>query len=216
MSDGEMRDKLYDMLIAGYETTAVALAWAGYGILRHPRVLARVTDEVDAAGDDLAEIDRLPYLEAVIQESLRLHPNFVLLTRKVAKPLELKDHVIAPGMGVSAAIGRAHLRDEAYEEPFAFKPERFLNRSYSPFEYLPFGGNVQRCLGAAFALAQMKIVLATLFRLHRFRLLRDPVRPIARAATVAPARGVELEVLEVRRLPHGRRVSEGLPADALD
>jgi cytochrome P450 family 110 len=206
LPDAEIRDKLYDMLIAGYETTAVALAWAGYEILHDRAIHARVRDEADAAGDDLDAIVRLPFLEAVIYESLRRHPNFVMLTRRAARPIALKGYTLPAGIGLSAAIGRAHFRDETFPEPFAFRPERFLGRSYSPFEYLPFGGNVQRCLGAAFALYQMKIVLATLFRLHELRLLRDPVPPKARAATVAPARGVELEVTSRRGAAQERHV----------
>lgn len=199
LSDDEIRDKLFDMLIAGYETSAIALAWAGYEICRDARVEEQVRAELASTGPD-PDFDgllALPYLDDVCQETLRLHPVFVLLTRQLARPLEMKGYHLPVGLGVSAAIGSVHHREDIYPEPHAFDPSRFRGRTYSPFEYLPFGGGAQRCLGAAFATYQMKIILATLLRSVRLRVAAErPVHTVARAATVAPAGGVPMVVLE--------------------
>ncbi|WP_437683926.1 cytochrome P450 [Sorangium sp. So ce131] len=212
MSDEEIRDKLYDLIIAGYETTAVALAWAGYEICRHPRVERRLLAELQSLGDDPdpESIARLPYLEAICHEVLRLHPNFVLLTRTLARPLDLKGYTLPPGQNVSVAIGVAHFREETFPRPASFEPERFLDRTYSPFEYLPFGGGAQRCLGAPFALHEMKLVLAALFRRHVIALEPGaPVRAAARAVTVGPAAAIRVVVLGERG---ARRPGAGAPA----
>ncbi|MCC6554710.1 MAG: cytochrome P450 [Polyangiaceae bacterium] len=201
MSQGEVRDKLFDLLIAGYETTGIAVAWAVYEILRHPPVEERLRAEIDALGDepDPAEAVKLPFLDAVIGEVLRVHPVFSLLTRKVARPLDVKGHRLPAGLGVSMALAPVHFREEVYPDARAFRPERFLGRAYSPSEYLPFGGGATRCLGATFGTHELKIVLATIFRRYRLRLATDrPVRPAVRSATVEPAGGVRVMVAERR------------------
>jgi cytochrome P450 len=196
MGDDEIRDKLYDVLIAGYETTAVALAWAGYEICCSEAVRARLLDELAAApAGDLEALLHLPWLDAICSETLRLHPNFVLLTRKLRRPFRLKGWELPPGMAVSASIGLAHFNESVFPEPRAFRPERFLDRSYSPFEYLPFGGGAQRCIGSAFALYQMKVVLATLFRRHSLRLHKQrSIGHAPRSVTVGPRRSIELMI----------------------
>jgi len=199
--DDDIRDKLFDMVIAGYETSAIAIAWAGYEIFRDPSVHARLVSELDGLGPDpdFEGLMRLPYLNDVCQEVLRLHPVFALLTRRLARPLTMKGFELPAGVGVSAAIGSVHLRDDVYPDPRVFRPERFRARAFSPFEYLPYGGGAQRCVGAAFASYQMKIILATLLRHTRLRLMADgPVRAVARAATVAPWGGVEVAIAERR------------------
>jgi cytochrome P450 len=206
IQDDEIRDKLFDMLIAGYETTAIAVAWSGYDLLRNPTAEERLRAEL-ATLDPKAPPEAyamLPYLEAVAHETLRIHPIFSLLTRRVARPLAIKEFVIPPGMGASVAIAPVHHSPRVYEEPLAFRPERFLGRTYSPFEYLPFGGGAQRCIGATFALHLLRIVIATLFSRFRLRLSVDrPVRPIVRSATTAPKGGIEVVVVE--RLDQPRR-----------
>jgi len=204
IEDDEIRDKLFDMLIAGYETCAIEVAWAGYEICRASRIHEQLLAELASTGadPDFERLLALPFLNEVCQETLRLHPVFSLLTRKLARPLLMKGYQLPAGIGVSAAIGSVHLREDLYPEPRTFDPSRFRGRTYTPFEYLPFGGGTQRCLGAAFATYQMKIILATLFRSVRLRLRDDrPVRAVARAATVAPRGGVEVTILQRLRPP---------------
>lgn len=199
MSDEEVCDKLYDILIAGYETTAVALTWAGYEICRNPAVLRRLTDELLASPGDPTSLGRIAYLEAICSETLRRYPNFVLLTRHLARPFRLKGVDVPAGLNVSAAIGAAHFREQAFPRPRSFEPERFLDRTYSPFEYLPFGGGVQRCLGAPFAMHEMKVVLGTLFRRYRLALRsRRPLRAFPRVVTVGPRGRCDMVVVDVR------------------
>ena len=201
MSDEDVRDKLYDLLIAGYETTAVASAWCVYEVLRHPAVHERLLDELLPLGDppDPDALVRLPWLDAICSEGLRLHPNFTLLTRQVARPLRVKQYEVPPGMGVSVALAPVHHSAAVYEEPLVFRPERFLGRTYSPFEYMPFGGGAQRCLGATFGLLQMKSILSALFGTFEVELAKPgPIAPSVRAATVEPKGGVEI-VLRRRR-----------------
>ncbi|HVV85642.1 MAG TPA: cytochrome P450, partial [Kofleriaceae bacterium] len=191
LPDREIRVHLADLVVAGHETTAVAFAWACYELCRHPDVLARVVAEVDAQARGNPAGFR--YLQAVCDETLRLHPPLVFLTREVARPLRVRDRVVPPGRGVSIAVPLVHRNRDVYGDPARFRPERFLERSFGPHEYLPFGGGAKRCLGATFAQQELAILVAGLLARFTIRLRRD--RPIAarpRVITVAPAGGVEL------------------------
>ncbi len=204
MSEEEIRDQLLLLVLAGHETTAIALSWACYALHRPESapVLTRLQEELDALGPH-AEVERLskqPYLEAVCQETLRRFPLAPAPSpRKLLRPMEVGGYTLPAGTGVGVAIGVVHFREDVYPEPLAFRPERFLERSFSPYEYVPFGGGARRCLGAALASYEMKLVLGTLLR--RFRLRLTSLRPDmgkARAANVGPARGVKM-VVEERR-----------------
>ena len=200
LTDREIQIHLSDMVVAGHETTTVAIAWPCYELCRHPEALARLTAELDThpAPKDAAGLARLRYLEAVCSESLRLHPPLVFLSRTVARPLCVAEHEVPPGVGVSLVLPLVHRDPAIYPEPHAFRPERFLERGYGPEQFLPFGGGAKRCLGSTFAVQEMMIVIAGLLSRFRMRLRRDRViRPRARTITVAPAGGVEL-ILERR------------------
>lgn len=194
MSDTEIRDHLLTLVIAGHETTALALQWALYELHHTPGPLERLRAELDAAGDGAPEaMAQRPYLQAVCDETLRLWPISPSMTRKLKAPLELLGYTVPAGQAVSASIYLAHRREEAYPDPERFRPERFLDRTFSPFEFLPFGGGARRCLGAAFAAFEMRVVLATLVRAARFRLHGDPaIRVVARNAIVGPSRPIQL------------------------
>jgi cytochrome P450 len=157
MSDREVRDQLVTLLLAGHETTATALAWTFDLLLRHPAALTRLTSEVDAAQDT--------YLRAVISESLRLRPVIPLAGRRLASDLQVSDLNLPAGTDVTPAIWLTHTRAEDYPEPYAFRPERFLDQSPTTYGWIPFGGGIRRCLGAAFAEMEMRVVLETV--LHR-------------------------------------------------
>jgi cytochrome P450 family 135 len=151
MSDTDLRDQLMTLLLAGHETTATALAWTFDLLLRHPRELGRLRDSLEAGEDE--------YMRATISESLRLRPVVPLAGRRLAKDLEADGLTLPAGTDVTPAIWLAHTRADAYPEPFAFRPERFLEDGPETYAWVPFGGGVRRCLGAAFAEFEMRIVL---------------------------------------------------------
>jgi cytochrome P450 len=203
MSHADVFDQLLTLVAAGHETTMITLAWAYYWLHRHPHALERLLAELDAMGgdDEPDTLTHLPYLEAVIQETLRLYPVVPLATRLLAAPFQLKGHALPAGVSVGLATSLVHYRPDLFPEPERFRPERFLERTFGPSEYFPFGGGVRRCLGAAFAMYEIKIVLGTMLRTLRSR-PRDgrPVRPAMRAAGMGPGRDVAMVVTE-RRSP---------------
>lgn len=195
LSERELKDELLTMLIAGHETTAIGMAWALYWLHRTPEAKQRLEEELSALGrsPEPEALAKAPYLSAVCDETLRLYPVVGLVTRKLRQPLMVRGHELPPGMGVMASITLAHHNPAVFAEPERFRPERFLERKYTPFEYLPFGGGARRCLGAAFALFEMKVVLGTLLSAHRFSLAHDrPIRPVRRNVTLAPHDGVPM------------------------
>jgi cytochrome P450 len=203
MSDDELRDQLFFLLLAGHETSAVSLAWALYELHRSPAALDRLRAEIDALGPDPAPdaLAALPYLDAVCQETLRLHPLLGFVPRRLRQPFELRGYRLPAGVQVGVGIGLVHGREDLYPEPARFRPERFLERKFSPFEFLPFGGGTRRCLGAAFALYEMKIVLATILHHHRLTLLEPgPVRHVLRSGSLGAETGIRMRL-------DGRRVS---------
>ncbi len=192
--DGEIRDQIVSLLVAGHDTPATALAWAVHWLVRHPEVERRVVEEIQALGPDPAPeaLWRLPYLGAVCEESLRITPPVELVSR-VADALTLGGYGLAPGDFISPCGYLVHRRPDLYPDPEAFRPERFIGRTYGPHEYMPFGGGVHRCLGATLALHEMKVVLGTILahqRLERPDL--RPVRPVRRNVMVAPGDGARV------------------------
>ncbi len=151
MTDKELRDQLMTLLLAGHETTATALAWSFDLLLRHPEPLRRLRDSMAAGEDD--------YLRATISESLRLRPVIPLAGRRLAKELSVDGLTLPAGTDVTPAIWLTHTRADLYPDPFAFKPERFLDESPDTYAWIPFGGGIRRCLGASFAEFEMRIVL---------------------------------------------------------
>lgn len=207
MSDEELRDELVTMIAAGHETTAISLAWAMAFVHRDRRVLDRLLAEIDALGPDPdpESVARLPYLGAVCDETLRLRPPASIAPRLARAPFRLRGHDIPPGTAVIASITMAHLDPARYPSPEAFRPERFLERKYSPFEFLPFGGGARRCLGAAFAAYEMKLVLATLLSKHRFSpVSTDLPRTVRRNLTFGPGGGAPMRHDGVRPPPRSR------------
>jgi cytochrome P450 len=201
MSDVELRDELMTMLFAGHETTAIALAWALYWVHYHPEVREKLLQElnsVDIANADPTTITQLPYLNAVCSETLRIYPIvFFALPRILQAPMQLMGYDLPKGMMVSVCIYSTHHNPDIYPEPKRFRPERFLERQFSQYEYLPFGGGNRRCLGMAFALFEMKLVLATILSHFSLELLdKKPLKPVRRGIVFAPSGGVHLRVKE--------------------
>lgn len=196
MTDVELRDELITLLLAGHETTASALAWALYWIHYQPQIRDRLLDEL--RGVDLTDsmaIARLPYLNAVCQETLRIYPIApIAFPRKVInQPFELQGYRIPPEHMLAPCIYATHHRPDLYPNPSEFRPERFLERQYSPYEFIPFGGGNRRCLGMAFAQFEMKLVLATVLSEYALHLTSDrPLKPARRGVTLAPPKSFSM------------------------
>jgi cytochrome P450 family 135 len=208
LSDQEVRDELVTLLVAGHETTATALAWTLDLMLHTPRVLARAREAV-AGGDDA-------YLDALVKESLRLRPIIPGVGRVVrGAPFALGDYLIPPGVEINPSIRTIHLRPDLYPQPREFRPERFLGpdapassppgelprdkdvpgRRSAPdtYTWVPFGGGTRRCLGASFALMEMRVVLRRILeRTDLAAAAKDPDKVQFRAITLAPRDGVRV------------------------
>ena len=182
MSDDELRDELLTLLVAGHETTATGLAWAMERLTRHPAALERLTAE--ARTGDTA------YSDAVVKETLRLRPVVQLVPRRMRRDLELSTCTVPAGEKVVVSIYLAHHRPETYPEPDAFRPERFLgDPPSSAYAWIPFGGGIRRCIGAAFAQVEMEVVLHTLVANARFAPVGEAEHAVRRAISLAPSRG---------------------------
>ncbi|WP_229068778.1 cytochrome P450 [Actinoplanes sp. DH11] len=206
LSDRDVRDELVTFLSAGQEAASHLLAWTMYWIHADPDVHARVLAELEPLGrePDPEALVRLPFLSAVIDETLRIHPIGPSVERKLAQPLDVLGHHLPAGTVAVAATVLAHADPRTYPRPELFRPERFLERRFSAAEYLPFGGGVRRCPGSDFAVHETKITMGTLLAGHRFDLVdRPPVRPRRYTVTVGPAGGVRV----VYRGPRGKRVA---------
>jgi cytochrome P450 len=198
LSEQEIFDQLITIVFAGHETTAVTLAWAFYLLHQNPDKLALLDSELATLpldGDPEA-IAKLPYLSAVVDETLRLYPPVHVIHRKLAAPLTLLGYPLPTGTVVAAGAFATHRLDSIYPEPSRFLPERFIGKSYSPFEFLPFGGGARRCLGAAFATYEVKLVLFAILKQHRFELLETaPIQLAHRVGTVGPKGGIRMRRL---------------------
>ncbi|MBW4557149.1 MAG: cytochrome P450 [Trichormus sp. ATA11-4-KO1] len=187
MKETEVRDSLITIVFAGYENTAAALSWSLYWSHYLPEVHKNLINEIISVGDK-SEIARLPYLSAVCSEALRLYPISLLsFSRFVQKPIEIMGYWFEPETSVNVSIYLAHHRPETYPEPKQFKPERFLERQFSPYEYLPFGGGNRRCIGAALAQLEIKLVLGTILsRLKLALVVNRPIKPVRRGFIMVP------------------------------
>jgi cytochrome P450 len=176
LDDQEVRDALITILIAGHDTTALALAWALADILPRPEVVDRLADELkQVAGGgppDARHLPDLEYLDATIRESLRRSPVVPFVVRKTMQPFATGGREYPAGVVLCPCSYLIHRREDLYPEPERFRPERFLERKFGPHEWFPFGGGNRVCLGMPFALYEMKVLLATLF--SQVRLARPP------------------------------------------
>jgi unspecific monooxygenase len=196
LTDLELRDELMTLLFAGHETTASAMAWALYWIHYLPEVREKLLSELDTLGEipDTMSILKLPYLTAVCNETLRIYPVGILTFARSAKePIELMGYYLEPGVELGICIYLTHQRQDIYPEPKQFKPERFLDRQYSPYEFLPFGGGARRCIGEALAQLEMKVVLATILSNYKLELVDNrPIAPQRRGIILSPRGGVKM------------------------
>lgn len=199
MSDEEVRDEMFTMLVAGHETTATLLAWVLHRLTEHPDVQAAARAEVASVvgsgprlpSPSAEQIGRLGYLDAVIKETTRLHPVVPIVVRQLETDHAVGAVTLPAGCVAAPCIYLVHRRPDLWPEPEVFDPRRFVERRTDPYTFFPFGGGVRHCLGAAFATWEAKIVLARV--LSRMSLRPDPghsVRVVRRGLALGPSSGL--------------------------
>lgn len=191
MKDVELRDDLIILLLGGHETTSMSITWALYWINRLPQVYEKLMAELETLGDnpDSSAITKLPYLNAVCHETLRIYPPTILGAYRIAqKPIEIMGYHFEPGTFILPCIYLTHRQEDLYPEPNHFRPERFLERQFSAHEFVAFGGGSRRCIGYALSLFEMKLILATILTNVKLALPDNRViKPVRSAFTVAPS-----------------------------
>jgi cytochrome P450 len=202
MTDAELRDELMTLLVAGHETTATAISWAFYWIHKFPEVKEKLLAELDSLGEnyDSNTVFKLPYLTAVCNETLRICPvGMLTFPRRVKTPISLCGYQLEPGTIVMGSIYLAHHREDTYPEHEKFRPERFLEKQFSPYEFLPFGGGARRCIGLAFAQMEMKLILAKVLKTWSIKLVdTHEIKPKRRGLVTGPSSPITLEIQNVR------------------
>jgi len=189
LTDREVRDELLTLVLAGHETTANSLAWTWERLVRTPAAYERLRDAVrsDTQASD--------HVEAVITEGMRSRPVIPIIGRRVAVPWRLGAYAAPAGTPVAISILLLHHRDDLYPQPFAFKPERWLSRKPGTYEWIPFGGGIRRCLGAALAMAEQRVVLEAMVRRLDLRAAdAEPEHAVHRNVTMIPSRGARVIV----------------------
>ena len=185
LSDHELRDELMTLVLAGHETTANQLAWAWERLVRSPAAHERLVEAVRSESAEQSEV-----VEATINEAMRVRPVIPMIGRRVAHPWRLGDYGLPAGTAVAMSILLLHHREDLYPDPFSFRPERWAGVKPNTYELIPFGGGTRRCLGAALAMAEQRVVLRTMARrLDLEASTPRPERPQHRNVTMIPSRG---------------------------
>jgi cytochrome P450 len=185
LSDAELRDQMVTLLLAGHETTATTLAWTLHDLARDPVLQDKVIAAIDT-GDD-------KYLEAVVKESMRLHPVIYAVARMLTHDVELGGYRIPAGYTVLPSIGPIHADPGHHTNPQMFRPERFLDGSATAATWLPFGGGVRRCLGAGFAMLEVTTILREVLLTNHLAPARTrPEKTHARHIVLAPSQGARI------------------------
>jgi cytochrome P450 len=191
LTDDEIRDELITLVLAGHETTANSLAWAWERLLRNPAAHERLLDAV-RSGDEPAKEETI---EATITEAMRSRPVVPIVGRRVMRPWRLGEYAVPQESPILVSILLLHHREELYPEPFEFRPERWIGKKPGTYDWVPFGGGIRRCLGAALAMAEQRVVLeATARRLDLEADRPEPERALHRNVTMIPARGAQVIV----------------------
>lgn len=198
LSDRELRDELVTLLIAGHETTATALEWTLHLVLSHPQVRTRLRAElaqvVGSAAVSAEHLPQLEYLDAVLREALRLRPILPNVARKISQPIQLGGYHVPAGTFVAPCIYLTHRHKDLYPDPEQFLPERWLGKKPDPYQWLPFGGGARRCIGLAFALLEMKVVMAVLLGRKDLAIASDVQMPTKRRGITLSPQGVRLKL----------------------
>ncbi|SON58941.1 Putative cytochrome P450 135B1 [Mycobacterium simulans] len=200
MNDRELRDQLITLLVAGYETTATALSWVLERLIRHPDALQKAirAAEASAAGDPAGD----EYLEALAKETLRIRPVVYELGRVLTEPVEVAGYRLPAGTMVMPSISLVHASAAIYPDPDRFDPDRMLGATLSPTTWLPFGGGNRRCLGATFAMAEMRVVLREILRRAELNTTTSAgERQKLRHVIQVPGRGARISVRAIKDVP---------------
>lgn len=216
LSNQEVRDLLLSPIFAAGDASGTAIAWSLYWIHRLPAVRSHLLSELDSLGEnpDPMSIFALPYLSAVCNEALRIYPTQLFaFPRLVESPVKVMGYELNPGTILLANIYSTHQREDLYSQPKEFQPERFLEKQYSPYEFLPFGGGSRVCIGGTFALFEMKLILATILSRYELELVSQrPERPKFGGLICYPASGVKMVVHGLRQR---QRKSQSLAVDLI-
>jgi cytochrome P450 len=189
MNDKELRDELLTLVLAGHETTANSLAWTWERLVRNPAAHDALRDAVRGEGDPAEQV------EATIVEAMRSRPVIPMIGRRVKVPWRLGPYAVPAETPLTMSILLVHHREDLYPEPFEFRPERWLGRKPGTYEWIPFGGGIRRCLGAALAMAEQRVVLEAMAR--RLDIEADdpaPERAVHRNVTMIPSRGARVTI----------------------
>jgi cytochrome P450 len=185
LTDRELRDELMTLVLAGHETTANQLAWAWERLVRTPAAHERLRDTVRAGAEDSDDV-----IEQTINESMRVRPVIPVTGRRIKVPWRLGEYGIPADSGIAVSILLLHHREDLYPDPFSFRPERWAGHKPGTYELIPFGGGTRRCLGAALAMAEQRVVLRSMVqRLDIDSTDEKDERPKNRNVTMIPARG---------------------------
>lgn len=201
LSEDEIHDELVTLLVAGHETTATALAWALRWILPNPDLIARLRSEIASVGGDPGKIAKLDLLDWTVKETLRLQPVVPLVGRILKQPRKMAGWDLPTGVVIAPAIPLVHRDATLYPNPERFDPDRFRTFKPAPWEWIPFGGGMRRCIGAAFAVYEMKMVLATILPRVDMKLATDKIKIVRRSITLTPSGGLPVIVTAKRPRP---------------
>jgi cytochrome P450 len=199
LGEDEIHDELVTLLVAGHETTATSIAWALRWLLPNRKLVGELRDDLAGARGDPAKIAKLDLLDDVVRETLRLQPVIPMVGRVLQEPMNIGGWDMPAGALVAPAIYLVHRRPSLYPDPTAFNPRRFRTFKPAAWEFLPFGGGLRKCVGAAFAIYEMKMVLATLLPRVEMHLARTDVHATRRSITLTPSAG--LPVIVTSRQP---------------
>ncbi len=198
MSDEELQDQLMTLLVAGHETTATALTWAFYWLHYFPEMRDKLLAELETISDpsDIKTLNQLPYLDAVCKETLRIYPVTIITSPRITKTTtKIGDYEYPPETFLAPSMYLLHQREDLYPNPKQFQPERFLEKKFNQYEFMPFGGGNRRCIGDAFAPMEIKVVLATVLKKYPLALTEKTVTtPARRGITLAPNQTIKMKV----------------------
>jgi len=198
LSIEELEDQILTLLITAVDPVAMGLTWALYWIHKIPEVQQKLREELADLGQnpDPLSIIQLPYLGAICQETLRIHPILPTVSgRRLTSKLEVMGYELEEGITVAPCAYLVHRREELYPEPDQFKPERFLERQFTPYEYFPFGGGDRRCLGSALAPFELKLIIATILSNSSLSLVnQEPLTEVRYGTLVAPSEKLQMLV----------------------
>jgi cytochrome P450 len=194
MNEDEVHDELVTLLVAGHETTATSLGWALRWLWVDAPLVERLRKEIATAGGDPQAVSKLDLLDRTVREALRLQPVVPLVARVLQRRTDIGGMSLDAGEVVACSIYLVHRRASLYPEPTRFRPDRFIGFKPAPWEWLPFGGGLRRCIGAAFAIFEMKMVLAALLPRVDAHLAVDRVVPTRRGVTLTPEGGLPVVV----------------------